>query len=239
MSVLNIENSRQTEKSFTELINSAVTKISLHLALKENAIELMNSADEVSYRKGLRRWSTAAANQLRYYPRYIGWIKRYLAPSSQVLEQEISQLKSSDNGFFQNMLFQSKKGKLLSMVEAASGSFEEIKQNLIQVSELAKQQQQILSKETRGDLEAVHLKKSFEEERELLEASGKILTTITGYFQRMILIFQSFVRRLRNPYVGTNALPNANQICDCIEKHISTFYAFKTYFQTRLSHFSL
>lgn len=231
MSILNIENSNQTEKGFIELVNSAVTKISLHLALKENAIELMNSADEGSYRKGLRRWNTAAANQLRYYPRYTEWVKRYLAPSSQTLEQEIIQLQSSDSGFFQNMFFQSKKRKLLNMVEAASGSFEEIKKNLIQVTELAKQQQAILSKERKDDLDVVRLKKSFEEEKGLLEASGKILTNIVGYFERMVSIFQIFIRRLKNPDIGTKTLPNVTQICDCIERHISTFYAFKTYFQ--------
>jgi len=152
------------------------------------------------------------------------------------LKEQINSLEPLDDSFIGRFRFNSAKKNLEGNVVLAESKFEAIKEKMDKVSRIIEAQRELLKPNMSGDEEA-KLRNLISIEENLSEEIISELNSCMEFVFRAVknigIIQIRLIKFLRRSFAnrGANLIEESQIFCDKIEKHISTFYAFKSYVQ--------
>jgi len=222
-------------KSLNELFRATVTRIRRCISVKRVACEKIREDNQEAREYGFKHLRKVIELQILSYPRYRNNINPFAGKVASLKEQ-ISSLEPLDDSFIGRFRFNNAKKNLEGNITLAESKFVTIKEKMDKVSRIIEAQRELLKPNMSGGDEA-KLRSLISIEENLSEEIISELNSCMDFVFRAIknigTIQIRLIKFLRRSFAnrGANLIEESQAFCDKIEKHISTFYAFKSYVQ--------
>lgn len=222
-------------KSLNEILRATVTRIRRCVSVKRVACEKIREDRQEAREYGFKHLKKVIEIQMQSYPRYRNSLNPFAGKVALVKEQ-LNSLEPLEDGFIGKMRFNHAKKNLEGNIVLTESKFESIKEKMDKVSKIIGAQRELLKPNMSGDEEA-KLRNLISIEENLSEGIISELNTCMEFVFRAIknigIIQIRLIKFMRRSYVnrGSNLIEDSQTFCDKIEKHVSTFYAFKSYVQ--------
>ena len=222
-------------KSLNELLRATVTRIRRCVAIKRVACEKIREDNQEAREYGFKHLRKVIELQIQSYPRYRNNINPFAGKVASLKEQ-INSLEPLDDSFIGRFRFNNAKKSLEGNVAIAESKFESIKKKMDKVSRIIEAQRQMLKPNMSGDDEAKLRNLIFIEENlseEIIAELNSCMEFVFRAVKNIGTIQIRLIKFVRRSFAnrGANLIEESQAFCDKIEKHISTFYAFKSYVQ--------
>lgn len=245
-------------KSLNELFRATITRIRRCISIKRVACEKIREDNQEAREYGFTHLRKVIEIQIQSYPRYRNNINPFAGKVASLKEQ-INSLEPLDDSFIGRLIFNSAKKNLEGNITLAESKFESIKQKMDKVSRIIEAQGELLNLIASGD-RIIILPKGRFAKRKMLGSnmsgddeaklrnlisieenlSEEIISELNGCMEfafralKSIGIIQiKFIRFIKRSRAkrGANLIEESQAFCDKIERHLSTFYAFKSWIQ--------
>lgn len=222
-------------KSLNEILRATITRIRRCISIKRVACGKIREDNQEAREYGFKHLRKIIELQIQSYPRYRNNINPFSGKVASLREQ-INSLEPLDDGFIGRFRFDRVKKNLEGNITLTESRFDSIKENMDKLYRIIEAQRELLKPNMSGDDEA-KLRNLISIEENLSEEVISELNTCMEFVFRAIkslgIIQIKLVKFLRRSLAnrGANLIEESQTFCDKIEKHISTFYAFKSYVQ--------
>lgn len=226
---------KPTQNYLNQLSRATTTRIRRCIAVKRVALEKIREDTQESREYGFKHLNRIIELQIISYPRYAINIQRFLTLVKSAGEK-ISLLQPLDRGFLKGFLFKGDKNNLEFDIALTEEKFASIREKAGTIYEMVTAQRKLLKLSMTGDEEAELrrlLAVEFEKSEELIKELNSCMEIIFRAIQAMSVFQIRFIKFLKRckTHKFSNIIDDSQVFCDKVEKHISTFYAFKTYIQ--------
>ena len=221
--------------SLNELFRATVTRIRRCISVKRTACEKIREDNQEAREYGFKHLRKVIELQMQSYPRYRNNISPFAGKVASLKEQ-VNSLEPLDDSFIGRFRFNNAKKNLEGNIAIAEGKFESIREKMDKVSRIIEAQRELLKPNMSGDDEA-KLRNLISIEENLSE---EIISELNGCMEFVFravknigIIQTKFIRFIKRSRAnrGANLIEESQIFCDKIEKHLSTFYAFKSLIQ--------
>lgn len=222
-------------KSLNELFRATVTRIRRCISVKRVACEKIREDNQEAREYGFKHLRKVIELQIQSYPRYRNNINPFAGKVASLKEQ-ISSLEPLEDSFIGRFRFNNAKKNLEGNIVLAENKFQSIKEKMDKVSRIIEAQREMLKPNMSGDEEAklrnlVSIEENLSEE--IISELNGCMEFVFRAIKNIGIIQIRLIKFLRRSFAnrGANLIEESQTFCDKIEKHVSTFYAFKSYVQ--------
>ena len=222
-------------KNLNGLLRATVTRIRRCISVKRVACEKIREDSQEVRDYGFKHLRKVIEIQIQSYPRYKNNLNPF-AGKVALLKEQLNSLEPLEDGFIGRIRFNSAKKNLEGNIALTEAKFEFIKEKIDKLDRIIEAQRELLRANMSGDDEA-KLRNLISIEENLSEEIISELNSCMEFVFRTIknigIIQIRLIKFVRRSYTnrGANLIEESQSFCDKIEKHVSTFYAFKSYIQ--------
>jgi len=244
-------------KSLNELFRATVTRIRRCISVKRVACEKIREDNQEAREYGVTHLKKIIDLQVASYPRFMKNLSPFNGTVG-LLRQQLDFIDPLDAGFISRFRFNNAKKNLVGNIALTETKLQSINEKMNQVYRVIEAQSELLKLVMSRDRIIVLPKgtakrkmlgsnMSGDEEAKLRNLisiedglSEEIISELNGCMEFLFRAVKSIgiiqirlIKFVRRSFAnrGANLIEESQAFCDKIEKHISTFYAFKSYVQ--------